>query len=217
MNQSIVLEGLWQDGQSSRSQPARVVFSQSLATLEVEGATVLSALTSELSISAKIGETPRQIRFPDHPGQLECRDIEASDWLDRQIGHHGSRLLARIEANLLFALGSAGIIALLSIAYFIWGIPSAAQLIAQNMPENTLSTASAETFKQLNEHLLGPSELALERQQALRDLIQHHIPDYNQQKLHFAASEVLGANALALPDGTVIGVLPRFYGRFESA
>ncbi len=204
MSQPTGMDGLWLDGGSSRLQPARLIFAGDEVLLNLDGETLLRVPLTGLSISPKIGSTPRQIRFPDHPGVFESRDHSASQWLDEQIGHRGSRLIARIEGNLLMALGCTALIALLSAAYFVWGIPAGAELLANRLPEDSLDSASQQTLEFLNDHFLSPSELPQERQQAIRDLLATHVPDYDLAQLHFAASEDLGANAMALPDGTIV-------------
>lgn len=100
-------------------------------------------------------------------------------------------------------------------AFYRYGTPWAATQLTRFVPQHWESALDARVMAQLDQarHLLKPSELTAERQAALRarfdallarlqpDLLRYagHQPQY---RLHFR--EGMGANAFALPGGTVV-------------
>lgn len=102
------------------------------------------------------------------------------------------------------------VLMVLLFAGYRWGLPAFSEWLAYRLPADTLRTTEQETLKFLDDGWLKPSQLGSERQHALRQaLAQLHIPPdasntvLNYQ-LEFRDSSRLGANAFALPAGTII-------------
>lgn len=102
---------------------------------------------------------------------------------------------------------------LLVAAFYRWGTPWAATQIAGQVPLAWEQQLSRAALRDLDRLLLKPSKLPAERQQALRERFAllaaqvsprlHRYPGYAPQlQLHFRRG--MGANAFALPGGTVI-------------
>lgn len=204
MSEDRHLKGRWQDGATSHSREAVLEVSGARARVRVGGDIAVETALSGLSISPRLGATPRYIRFDGHPGRLETADQAAADWLDKQVGTPGSRALWRLENHALLAATAGLIILALAAAYFVWGIPAISRAATTHLPAGLLDRASRETLELLQTHYLTPSSLDTGRQQRIRRALQTRVPGYSSEKLHFAHSEELGANALALPDGTIV-------------
>lgn len=87
------------------------------------------------------------------------------------------------------------------------GIPLAARLVADQLPAGVVRRLSTETLALLDRQVLAPTGVAPERQDAiaqafrLLELPAREDADYT---LVFRKSDVLGANAFALPSGTIV-------------
>ncbi|MFV0478509.1 MAG: M48 family metallopeptidase [Parahaliea sp.] len=198
------LHGYWQDGNSSRREAAVLRLNDTQASLYIEGQLIVSQPLSQLQLSVRLGSTPRHIRFNEKAGSFETSDNTATHWLDQQISGDASRFIHHIENSWLMVVAAVLTVLSLTFAYFTWGIPLASRIVAMQLPAHLLDSTSAQTLEQLNKRMLGNSHLPLEQQQSLRELLGQYAPDYPLEKLHFAASDMLGANAIALPDGTIV-------------
>jgi len=160
---------------------------------------------AHVKVDERLGRAARRLRFPDGTF-CEVRDLDALDtllmstahrdgWVDRMQRHLQSALLATVAC-----------VALAVVAYK-WSLPWAAAKGAQHLPPAVGKTISEQTLKLLDGKLLMPSNIAVERRQALIDkfhalqLPEGGTPD---SELLFRSSPQLGANAFTFPDGTII-------------
>lgn len=204
MSTQLCLEGTWQDGASSASCSATLTIVNGVVTVSPSKSDGFTTELGETQISARIGRTPRYITFKTHQGQFECAQTDRLDELDLLIGKPTLRVIHKLENHLgLVGLATVAVL-FLGISYFLWGIPFASKVIAQNLPEGTLQLASDDTLEIMRSRYLEESKLPLETQQRLREKIQDYAPEYPIEKLYFYASESMGANAFALPDGTIV-------------
>jgi Zn-dependent protease with chaperone function len=99
---------------------------------------------------------------------------------------------------LLLALLGAG---------FVWGVPAAAERIAAHLPASVDTTLGQAALAGLEaQDMVTPSRLSDERIAAVEALLPRALPAHPRipVRLLVRASTPLGANALALPDGTII-------------
>jgi predicted Zn-dependent protease len=87
-----------------------------------------------------------------------------------------------------------------------FGVPVAAKFIAFRLPPSVDDTASEHTLDALDRSLLQPSELDEAIQTRLVSHFQTVIQDHSDYRLKivFRKGNGLGANAFALPDGTIV-------------
>ena len=91
----------------------------------------------------------------------------------------------------------------LGFALIKWGVPSVAKVVAFQLPENTLSRIGqqAETYV---DNQTKPSKLSQERQNQIKSIYLKQVAATQPAKLKFREGDELGANALALPNNTII-------------
>ena len=98
-------------------------------------------------------------------------------------------------------------------AGYRWGLPALSEWLAYRLPTDLLQTTEQDTLKFLDGGWLKPSQLSPARQQALRQAFaQLQLPPNSthasstalKYQLEFRASDRLGANAFALPAGTIV-------------
>ncbi|MDN3638392.1 M48 family metallopeptidase [Simiduia curdlanivorans] len=198
------LTGLWQDGASSASLPAQLTGNSELLTLTVQGQPSKNLSRAGVKVSPKLGRTPRYIQFAELSGQLETSAHEQLELLLSQHKKSWSDYIHQLEHSLLMVLMATLITVGLGVSYFLWGIPAVADLVADKLPESLLQEASDETLMILNKRYFSESQLDEAQQASFRDSISKAAPDYDLTKLHIVNGGDMGANALALPDGTIV-------------
>lgn len=192
------------DGQ--RAQVHRVMLEVEDGILRVLGDTVNRQVPlQDLRVSEPMGAAPRLIKFPDG-AHCEVRDHATFNAMLREHGHTDSwvvNLQARWGWALLAVLLTVAIVG----AGYRWGLPAASEQIAYRLPENVLSRLGAVTMNLLDDRLFSTSKLKLDRQLALRTRFENMAKADTQNVRHtilFRDGQSIGANAFALPDGTIV-------------
>lgn len=195
---------LYFDGRSARA--CAVTLREHDGVLHVEGGDVSrSEPLSALRVSEPMGDAARLISFADG-AHLEVRDHAALARLLDATGHRDAAVVRwafqpRMVAIMLVAL-------LLSVWLIAqYGLPRAARVAAPLVPDSALTALSSRTLDWLDRSLTRPTTLSSARQQALRDALSSVASVDGQPIPHtllFRAGGALGANAFALPDGTLI-------------
>ena len=95
----------------------------------------------------------------------------------------------------------------ITVGFIQYGIPALAKVAAFSLPAETESLIGGESMELLERFYFDETELDAQRQDELlarfAAVVEDVEPDGNYRLL-FRASEALGANALALPGGTVV-------------
>uniref|UniRef100_UPI0033418328 M48 family metallopeptidase n=1 Tax=Castellaniella defragrans TaxID=75697 RepID=UPI0033418328 len=159
---------------------------------------------AQVEISEPLGRAPRLLRLPGG-AVCEIADHQAfAGWL-ASAGFVNSTVV-RIQARWSWAVAAlAGAVLALLAAYF-WGLPAASKALAPNIPQPVVQSLSEYTLDFLDQHLLRPSLLSQERQDALRAHIAGVLPARPGQpayRLVFRSSPI-GPNAFALPNGDLV-------------
>lgn len=158
----------------------------------------------EVKISERLGNTPRLLTFPGR-GHCEVTDQAALDnmlgqltktsWLD--VMHHSQK----------WALLAAVLIVLSFFTAYRYLLPWGAEVLAMRLPGAVLQKMGDSTLQTLDRFGLEPSKLGAARQQQLSDEYARlkPLPDAQlQYHIVFRSSPGIGANAFALPDGTIV-------------
>ena len=162
---------------------------------------------SALTVSARIGNTRRYLNFPDGA----CFETDDNDTVDRWVREHrhvsyrGS-MVHRLEANARYVAAAALITLLFTATFLVWGVPWLSKQAAYALPQEVSASLGQGTLEFLDKHLLATSELSADRQRDLAALFAMLAPTNIgfELKLELRSSELIGANAFALPDGTIV-------------
>lgn len=167
--------------------------------------------SQQINISSRLGNSARYIDIAEF-GRFETPDNDAVDTLHKQIrGSKPGTLLHRLEANL-----SLIIIAVVVTAVFVWvsltyGIPIVSDKIVAALPARTADLLEDKFFEEIDENWFSESKLSEQRQGEVNDLYAQVAASMGvnpeQQNFRFYlrnAEDSVGANALALPSGTII-------------
>lgn len=202
----IRVEGTLHDGQTSRAHAAALVFyADGSLRLEREGRDQPLDFAA-LRVPDRLANTPRRIELPEG-ATFETVD---NDGVDEALRLHGASRstgwLHRMEQRTLWvALATVVVVFALGI-FAVRGIPALARSAAFALPSETTTLISQGTLELLDESF-EPSELPEARRASLRaafDAITAEEPGEYAFELAFRRGEIFGANAFALPGGTVI-------------
>lgn len=192
------------DGQ--HAQRHRVVLEVDAGILHVLGEDIDRQFPlSALRVSEPMGEAPRLIKFPDG-AHCEVRDHDTLNAMLREHGHVDSWVV-RLQARWGWALGAVVLTVAIVVAGYRWGLPYVSEQIAYRLPANVLDELGELTLDVLDDQLFAASKLTPERQRALTARFNNLANADTQTIRHqilFRDGQSLGANALALPDGTII-------------
>jgi Zn-dependent protease with chaperone function len=201
------LTGTWYDGRGSRRRTARV--SQPKAgwlRVEPEDGEALEVAVDSISISPRLGNTPRTIDLKSG-GQVECADAPEFDtWFPRQ-----SRIETAadwLERRKTTAIGAAVTTLVAVVLFFVFGLPWIAGFIADRIPPVAEHAIGAQTMALLERTgAIKPSKLPAARQQALQagfHALVAGLPRVEDMHLELRDGPGIGPNAFALPGGAIV-------------
>lgn len=158
---------------------------------------------TEVKISSPLANVPREISFSNQ----DLLSVNSDKKLDVILDHKESRI-HRMERSFSWVLGSIILTPLALIGIFKYAIPALAIVFAQYVPEPVTQLASRHTMIAMDRTLLAPSEVDAKRQQDYQQQWQSLIAmldiKHKGYQIHFRKSDKMGANAFALPDGTIV-------------
>jgi Zn-dependent protease with chaperone function len=203
------LQGTWFDGKTSSPISVSIEVNDEgfVSVVSDSDQRLLLCLNfSEVRVSSRIGNTPRYLYFPD--GE-KCETYD-SDNIDLLLNQHRPSifhtLAHTLESNLQFV-----ILTLLLVVGILWGgvqygIPATAKLIAYKLPQSVMNRAASESLLLLDKTEFEPSALSAETQARILKHFDQAIKENVQLSVNviFRAGGRIGANAFALPDGTVM-------------
>jgi Zn-dependent protease with chaperone function len=205
------IQGELYDGKTSAHTPAQLTaFPGGLLQLRWGEGHADYGLDS-VEVSSRLGNTPRYLKLPDGR-KFETRDNDAVDALLREHSkselHGWQAFLHKLESRMHYVL-----LALIVVLAFGWGmlkygLPAAAEGIAYALPQDIMQRATDTTLQVLDSRYLEPSELDAATQQRLRsrfeEMTTHVEQGFDYELLFRKGGKMLGANAFALPSGTIV-------------
>ncbi len=205
----MVVQGNWFDGKTSAAQPVELHMND-VGTISVirvsDKALLMTASFTNVDVKSRVGNTPRYLYFPDGE-KCETRDHDVVDqWLKRYRPSIKHSLAHSLESHSYFVALTLVLVIAFSWVTVVYGLPTASRYIAYHLPQNVLDRAATETLQLLDKVHLKPTSLdAATRARILK----HFAPAIAQSsdlriKVIFRGGGDIGANAFALPDGTVL-------------
>lgn len=214
-------------GQSSSRLPAKLhyqeggqlcFFPESEFVTESSNEPLKKVAIKDVDISSRIGNTPRFISFGDQC-QFECADNLAIDELIKTAQQDGylktkkySGLAHRLESKLQFVALTLVLVAVTSWGFIAYGIPFFSEELAHALPAEVSTKIGHGGLEILDKSVFQSSELAEEERDSLRQAFNRIADELTKieglelipMKIEFRKSESIGANAFALPSGTII-------------
>jgi Zn-dependent protease with chaperone function len=198
------IEGEYFDGKSARSHAVQLRVESGALIVEGEGVARREACKA-LTISERLGNTPRTITFADAATLV----VKESDALERAL--QGSALSSSFAASApnkkIWVVAS--VVALMGFVAlgYTYGLPWAAKSVAFALPNKALEAigdGAVGTFDRM-----GFAETKLpeaRRNEIIKKFsaLKPHVGDTKVRRILFRSSPEHGANAVALPDGTMV-------------
>lgn len=209
MTQSISeVAGSWSDGKTSAQFDATLSVQPSgkyIVVLAEDQAPKSQGDFGSLKISARLADTPRRLTL-EHGAQFETSQ---NAQLDQLIGRYQKRafssLLHRMESHWLPVLLSLLISVGLMWSFVVYGIPAIATTFANTMPLGVLQTSDQQTLTVMDKFYFQESQIDGAERAALKARLLADIPEIGVDvKIEFRQSKKIGANAFALPGGTIV-------------
>jgi Zn-dependent protease with chaperone function len=161
----------------------------------------------DVTVESRLGRGPRFIRFTDG-GRCEVADNAA---LDEVIAtwkpDRGGTWLHRLETSWKLVVVATLVLAFTGWATIHFGLPWAARKIAFMLPAGITRTLGDQTLATLDKTMLQPTVLTHERQIELRAEFTRFLAasgDAMPYQIEFRGMKGAGANAFALPSGTIV-------------
>jgi predicted Zn-dependent protease len=196
------------DGRTSRPRAVTLRWHAFDGVLEITGEGVAARQQRrDVTIESRLGRGPRFIRFADG-GRCEVADNAALDeviatWAPQR----AASWLHRMEASWRLVAIAVVVLGALMWAAIHFGLPWAARKVAFMLPAELTTALGDQTLETLDKTMLSPTTLTHERQLALRaqfDAFLKAAGDTAPYKIEFRALKGQGANAFALPSGTIV-------------
>lgn len=192
------------DGLSARGHVVQLTISQGQLHWSSDAMTG-SASLEQLRWDPAVGQTHALIHLADG-GLFRVHDRSLGAHWAQADGVGLERWARVLEARMLYALGALLVACALVFSGLRWGVPAAAKVVAAVLPDALVQIVGDQTLQALDSLILAPSKLPEQRQQALAQQLQDlcartSCPPY---KLLFRQGKLIGANAMALPGGTVV-------------
>lgn len=197
------------DGRSPVGREARIDLDPQTAALRVasaaDGTLLAEHPRSALRLEAPMGREGWLLRLPGG-AVCECPP-EHDEALARLLRPGaGARFSRHAERSLRIALVCLALSALIVAAFFRYGVPLAAGLAAERIPQELEERLASESMRALDRLVFGPSELSAEEQAQIVDEfaeLASLMADAPPYRIEFRQSKI-GPNAFALPSGLIV-------------
>jgi peptidase M48-like protein len=203
------IQGTWYDGKTSHQVPAIVEVDNAGRCFVLDASTkilLIEVPVSEVQIPSRIGRAPRFLSFPCS-GKFETSDHGKVDGLMaiHQSGRY-RRWIHSLESRKSWVLLAFVVVITMVFGAVRFGVPATAKRVAFLLPTSIGDLASDQALSMLDKSLLSPSELEDKHR---KEILQSFMPVLSSHSriditIKFRRGGSLGANAFALPSGTII-------------
>lgn len=200
---ALSLEVEYWDGQHSHFQKARLTREADVVAVTLASGEVERFFTRDIRVDPPLAKLPREVALP-RGARLRCRDTEGFASLFPQTAWHGIHFFESRTRTAVLAL--AAVAAILA-ATWKWGIPLAADVAAQNTPHEVSRLLESRTLETLDQFFTKPTALSLYEKNRVEGLFRRlgpHLHSPHSMTLIYRNGGALGANAMALPAGTIL-------------
>ena len=200
------LDGVWFDGRSSRPRSVRLRFADQTLDLVAEDGGQATWPLAEVSLSPRLGTTPRILRREGH-GQVECADAAVFDrWSPDRPTERVEAFADWLERRRMAILAAAAVTVLATVGFVRIGVPWLASRVAERMPAAVERQVSRQVVALLERTHFHPTRVPAERKRRLETAFAALVrgePRADQMRLRIVDAPAIGPNAFALPDGRI--------------
>jgi len=198
-----MIDAIYFDGQTTQPHPVTMLIHKGIVAMRGKGIH-LNIRLSQLGISERLDHAPRIVRLPNG-GFIE---ISNASGFAAMLAAHGYRepWVVRWQQNWPLALLALVSLWAILIAGHQWGLPWAADKIAQHLPASIEKKIGDAGLALADKNYLEPSKLDAVDQARLKRLFSElkRPPGANiPYRIEFRQSRI-GPNAFALPNGVIV-------------
>lgn len=201
-----MIPAVYFDGRSTRAIPVTVWREDSLLHWHTGGRTQSwNASLDAFDPSARVIGLPYALRLADGAYLQIDHDLLPDDWFPRH--HRLERVVDWLERKWPAAMAGVVIIVAALLGLFEFGVPWAADRIASHLPATLEHSMGTQSLAALQGRLLMPTTLKPEQQAHYQAVFQHFVQGIHglpEVRLRFYTAPAIGANAFAMPDGSVV-------------
>jgi predicted Zn-dependent protease len=205
------------DGQTARLHPVELKPGDG-ALMVMGGAIAKEYAYREVTLAEPFAQAPTVLYFADG---ARCEvPAGAGQALEDALGYRKSAVV-RWQERWPAALLALVLLIASGAAIVVWGLPALAEKIAAAIPPSLDQRLGETARRGLEGHLVAPSRLSDQRIAEVEQILRSVTPATTRLpiRLEVRSSPRLGANALALPDGTIIvtdGMILHILGKADA-
>lgn len=202
------IDGYWFTPESSTRLVASLAITGDAYDLTIAEEITRQGTLSELSVSDRLGDTPRRLTWPDG-AMFETQSNDVLDALLKASGHKAARIgfLHRLESHWGWVATALIVTILISYIGIRYGLPAASESIARKLPASVNETVSDQALATLDRLLFDESQASTEQRRKVQDQFDDllaALPDTDINfELHFRNMNGI-PNAMALPGGDIV-------------
>lgn len=199
------MRATYYDGQSARAHDVTLsIDDDRIVVTSAEGAIRSDALGA-VQIMEAIGNTRRVLRFV---GGASCEVTDGAAAFAALLAGHGvnDTRVAVWGRSWRIVLAVLAVMAVLAVVGYRYGLPMMAESAANRLPASALNTLSTQLQRVLDRTVFSPTRIPAARRTAIVrafDGLQLPVGTNANLRIEFRHSDRLGANAMALPSGTI--------------
>jgi len=204
----IKFNGKYYDGQTSKIYPVRVQCDKQ--TVYINGDDLQENVyfpLGDCQLSPALGRTNRSILFPSG-AKCETDNFKAIAELEQQKGGNTAyKIIHLLEQKWKLAIGCMAGLIVSVFLFTTYGIPYIAEVVSRKIPVSMMNKLSDDVLMLLDKQLFEPSKTDVLKQKKLITEVKSMQAEINSGRnytLKFRGGEKIGANAFALPSGTII-------------
>lgn len=204
---TVIARGEWQPAHSSRAVAADLHEQQDQLAAVSDGATLASGLRADIAITPRVGSIPRRLTFLDG-SVFETRDNDA---IDAFVGRHGGKragFVHRLEQFHPRLIAFTLAVVLLAAGIYRYALPAMVEVAVLVTPPVVPQMIGASALSTLDKTVFKPTTLPEEDRNTISrefaELARRAEGGEAAYKLHFRGGGVIGPNAFALPDGSLV-------------
>lgn len=201
--------GIYYDGLSTTGHSCSLHLDDE-QKIQLHGHEFESIPLTVISISPRVGDAPRYIQFPNGDS-FETSDHRGLETLSYALAKVTAEKRKKFNIHVLesnYKIVSLALILILGMVFgtLYYGIPMLSRYAANHVSITVNEIVEQEFLEFLDDHHFEPSKLSVKRQEELTTLFDELLPEDQRIKMNvgFRSSEEIGANAFALPYGTII-------------
>lgn len=169
------------------------------------GSEIFPALPiADIKISPRVGSSVRYLSLPSG-AKIESCDNDSIDSIVETFVNKAAGRAYRLESNARFVVLAVVVLLVGLYGFFNYGIPAASGFITDALPVSLDDRLGGELLEQLDELVFEPSQLSRQRRAQLSGEFSTLVAGLDREfTLQYRSSELIGANAFALPDAQIV-------------